>query len=284
MSNPESQHWDVVIASGSRAFDLKLRNLWEYRDLLFLFVKRDYVSFYKQTILGPIWYFLQPLFPMSMYIFIFGKVAKISTDTLPPALFYLAGINAWTYFAECLTKTATVFKDNADLFGKVHFPRLIVPLSIVFSNLLRFGIQLLLLMIFMIYYSLQGNVNFFSFRILFLPLLIPIIAAQGLGIGMMISAMTTKYRDFALLLNFGVQLLMYTTTVVYPLSVLGGKTRRIIALNPMTAVIEGFRKILFGQGTLDAYSVCYAVCLSIVFLCSGIFLFNKIEKSFIDTI
>ena len=254
-----------------------------YRDLLGLMVKRDFVAFYKQTIFGPIWFFVQPLITTFTYILVFGRLAGLSTDGIPPALFYLAGITAWTYFSECLTKTATVFRDNSGIFGKVYFPRLIIPLSIIVSNLIRFGIQFTLLILLMIYFVLQGGYSI-SVYILFLPLLILIMAAQGLGFGMIISSLTTKYRDLALLLTFGIQLCMYATTVVYPLTEITGKMRILFILNPMTFVIEGFRKGLFGKGTFDLYSLAYISVISVVILFIGVIVFNKVEKNFVDTI
>src|SRR4051794_15511433 len=198
--------------------DLKLKDTWEYRDLLWLLVRRDFVSFYKQTILGPLWFFIQPLFTTIIYTLVFGTIAGISTETLPKPLFYMAGITAWNYFADCLTKTSTVFKDNANIFGKVYFPRLIMPLSIVVSNLVRFGVQFLLFLVVMIYYAIKGPAFHPTWAIALFPVVVVLMASLGLGAGMIISAMTTKYRDLAFLITFGIQLLMYATTVIYPLS------------------------------------------------------------------
>jgi lipopolysaccharide transport system permease protein len=280
-----TEDWDKIIESRNNLFDLKLKETWAYRDLLLLFVKRDFVAFYKQTILGPLWFLIQPLFTMGVYIFVFGNLAGISTDEIPQPLFYLSGIAAWTYFSECLLKTSTVFKDNANIFGKVYFPRLIIPLSIVVSNLVRLGINLFVLVLTMVYCLLFTNASFQpSWYILSLPWLVILMAVQSLGLGMIVSALTTKYRDLALLVTFGVQLLMYTTTIIYPLSSLTGTMRVVIGLNPMTGVIEGMRKGLLGVGTFDVYSMIYTSFMSFAFLFLGILIFNKVEKNFVDTI
>lgn len=280
----ENSEWDLVVKAESSKFDLKFNEVWNYRDLLGLLVKRDFISFYKQTILGPIWFFIQPLFTMGIYVFLFGTIGKFSTDSIPQPLFYLTGIVAWNYFSESLTKTATVFKDNAGIFGKVYFPRLIMPLSIVISNLIRFGVQFLLLAIAIIYYVIKGYHFSPSIYILVFPFLILLMAGQGLGLGMIVSAMTTKYRDLALLLTFSIQLLMYATTVVYPLSSITGSIRPFIEYNPMTPVIEGIRKGLFGQGSFDFYSLGYATAITTIVLIAGTFIFNKVEKNFVDTV
>lgn len=278
-------NWDLVIRPQKGLLDLQLKDTWRYRDLLLMFVKRDFVAFYKQTILGPLWFFIQPLFTMGVYVFVFGELAGISTDGLPAPLFYLAGISAWTYFSECLLKTSTVFRDNASIFGKVYFPRLIMPLSIVVSNLVRFGVTLLLFILVMGYYGFFTDAEFQpSWYLLTLPLLIILMALQGLGLGMIISSLTTKYRDLALLVTFGVQLLMYATTIVYPLSSLSGRMRTIISLNPMTGVIEGVRKGLLGAGTFDITSLVYSTFVSILLVLAGIVIFNKVERNFVDTI
>ena len=279
--------WDIIIEPKNSVFNLNLKQVWKYRDLLWLFVRRDFVSFYKQTILGPIWFFIQPLFTMGMYVFVFGGLAGISTDGLPQPLFYLVGITAWSYFSDCLIKTSTVFKDNSSIFGKVYFPRLIMPLSIVVSNLVRFGIQLLLLILTMTYYYYFRGYNFaFSLYILLLPILLISMALMGLGMGMVVSALTTKYRDLALLLNFGVQLLMYGTTVIYPLSSLSesGTMHTIISLNPMTPIIEGMRLGFLGKGSFELSDLFYTLGITLVIVLSGTIIFNKVEKNFVDTI
>jgi len=276
--------YDWTIEPQNSLLDLKLKDTWEYRDLLMLLVRRDFVSFYKQTILGPLWFFIQPVFTTIIFTFVFGNLAGISTDGLPQPLFYMAGITAWNYFADCLTKTSTVFKDNANIFGKVYFPRLIMPLSIVVSNLVRFGVQFLLFLGVMLYYKAAGadfNPNIY---ILLFPLVVLLMAAQGLGLGMIISAMTTKYRDLAFLVTFGVQLLMYATTVIYPLSAAPQQYRWIIELNPMTAVIETFRFGFLGEGSFTWVSFGYSAGVTLVLLVSGIVIFNKVEKNFVDTV
>ena len=276
--------WDLVIEGSTSMFDLKFKDIWRYRDLLVMFVKRDFVSFYKQTILGPFWFFIQPLFTTVIYTFIFGSLAGISTDGLPQPLFYLAGITAWNYFADCLTKTSTVFKDNLQIFGKVYFPRLILPLSIVVSNLVRFIVQMLLFLAIMVYYYYQGSVFAPTLVLLMFPVLVLIMAFLGLGLGLIVTAMTTKYRDLAFLVTFGVQLLMYTTTVIYPLSAAPEKYRLIIELNPMTGIIEAFRYSFLGKGVFSAWSLGYSGIVTLVVLLIGIVIFNKTEKSFVDSI
>lgn len=284
MSNVENQEWDLVIKPQESLFDLKLRQVWRYRDLLLMFVKRDVISFYKQTILGPIWFFIQPVFTMVTFVFVFGRLAGISTDGVPQPLFYLAGITAWTYFSECLLKTSVVFTENAGIFGKVYFPRLVMPISIVISNLIRFAVQLVLLFLMMGYFATQGVSYNFSWYTALVPFLILLMAAQSLGFGMMISAMTTKYRDLAFLLKFGIQLVMYVTTVAYPLSSLHGTMRTVIAANPMTPIIEGVRLGLLGKGTFDLESLAYVTTVTLTILLIGIVVYNRVEKSFVDTI
>ena len=284
-SKKAHEHWDLRIRPDSPLFDLHLKDVWNYRDLLALLVRRDFVSFYKQTILGPVWFFLQPLLTTVMYVFIFGRLAGLSTDGLPQPLFYLTGIVAWNYFAECLTKTSSVFRDNANIFGKVYFPRLIMPLSIVVSNLVRFGVQFLLLICMVFYYTIfEGFRIEANIYLLLLPVMIFIMAILGLGSGMIISAMTTKYRDLAFLVTFGVQLLMYATPVIYPLSTASPAVKGIIAANPMTPVLEGIRLGLLGKGDMSMASLAYALISSLVILITGIIVFNRVEKTFIDSV
>ncbi|MEO5911169.1 MAG: ABC transporter permease [Pelobium sp.] len=282
--NQEPSDWDLVIEPKNSLFKLNLKQVWRYRDLLLLFVRRDFVSFYKQTILGPIWFLIQPLFTMGMYLFVFGELAGISTDGLPQPLFYLIGIAAWSYFSDCVTKTSTVFKENSSIFGKVYFPRLIMPLSIVVSNLVRFGIQLLLIAVAMLYFYLTGAHFNVTLYILLIPILVVLMALLGLGLGMIVSALTTKYRDLALLINFGIQLLMYGTTVIYPLSSLTGNMKTIISLNPMTTIIEGMRLGLVGKGSFQWTDLLYTLIVSVSIALVGTLIFNKVEKNFVDTI
>lgn len=278
---------DWTIEAKSSLFNLKIDEVWAYRDLLWLLVRRDFVSFYKQTILGPLWFFIQPLFTTIIFTVIFGNLAEISTDGLPKPLFYMAGITAWNYFSDCLNKTSSVFKDNAGIFGKVYFPRLIVPLSIVASNLVRFSIQMLLFLFLMGYYYSSGAKFQITWAISLFPLLIILMALLGLGIGMIISAMTTKYRDLAFLISFGVQLLMYATPVIYPLSIALTKYPKyawLIEYNPMTPVIETFRYGFLGEGSFSWWSIGYASGIGLVLLVCGIVVFNKVERNFVDTI
>ena len=278
------EHWDLIIKGHTSLFDIKFNDLWRYRDLLLMFVKRDFVSFYKQTILGPLWFFIQPILTTIVFTFIFGKLAGISTDGLPKFLFYLSGITAWNYFSDCLTKTSTVFKDNASIFGKVYFPRLIMPLSIVTSNLVRFGVQLVMLLLMMGYFGIKGADFEVTYAIVFLPVLIIIMAFLGLGLGLIITALTTKYRDLSFLVSFGVQLLMYGTTVIYPLSAAPIAYKKYIELNPMTGIIEAFRFAFLGKGEFTLFSIGYSTLFTIVILFLGILIFNITEKNFVDTI
>lgn len=278
------EKWDLVIEGKTSLFDLKLQEVWHYRDLLLMFVKRDFVSFYKQTILGPLWFFIQPLFTTIIFTFVFGNLAGLSTDGLPQPLFYLAGITAWNYFADCITKTSTVFKDNANIFGKVYFPRLIMPLSIVTSNLVRFGVQMLLFIGMMGYFWVVGANFHVTSAILLFPVLIILMAVLGLGLGLIITALTTKYRDLSFLVTFGVQLLMYVTTVIYPLSAAPEKYRRLIELNPMTGIIETFRYAFLGSGEFSIMSLGYSTLIAVIILILGVIIFNKTEKNFVDTV
>jgi lipopolysaccharide transport system permease protein len=278
------KEWDLTIEPQTSLFELNLKDVWRYRELLWMFVKRDFVSFYKQTILGPLWFFIQPLFTTIIYTFIFGGLANLSTDGLPQPLFYMAGITAWNYFAECITKTSTVFKDNANIFGKVYFPRLIMPLSIVASNLVRFGVQMLLLFMMMGYYAAQNADFTITSAILLFPLLVLLMALLGLGLGLIITALTTKYRDLAFLVTFGIQLLMYTTTVIYPLSSAPEKYKTLISLNPMTGIIEAFRYAFLGQGQISINTLGNSTLFTIVVMVLGILIFNKTEKTFVDTV
>lgn len=280
----DSNHWDVILSSKKAWFDLHLEQIWRYRDLLMLFVRRDIVSFYKQTIFGPLWYFIQPVFTTIVFTFVFGNLANLSTDGLPQPLFYMAGIMAWNYFADCLTKTSTIFKDNAAIFGKVYFPRIISPLSIVISNLLRFGIQMLLFIGMILYYLFQGIEFNVGLEILLFPVFVLFMAMQGLGLGMIITSLTTKYKDLSIILPFGIQLLMYATTVAYPLSSVTGKMFWLVALNPMTFVIEGIKQSTLGAGMITLNTFAYSFTVSTIIVCLGVLIFNKVERNFIDTI
>lgn len=287
MSLSPEKYWDIEITPKNDLFDLGLRDAWHYRDLLLLLVRRDFVSFYKQTILGPLWFFIQPVITIAIYNYVFSNLAKISTDNLPAPLFYLAGTIIWNYFAECLTKTSTVFKDNAAMMGKVYFPRLIMPLSIVLSNLVRFAVQFALFIVLMgIYWGKGAAIAPNAFIGLF-PLLILMIAALGLGFGMIISAVTTKYRDLAFVVTFGVPLLMYTTAVIYPLSTAISKYPAyswLIKFNPITAIIETFRYGFLGKGSFSWALLGYSGFVTMLILLIGIVIFNRVEKTFVDTV
>jgi lipopolysaccharide transport system permease protein len=283
----QQEHWDLEIKPTGSLLDLKLKDVWHYRDLLFLLVRRDFVSFYKQTVLGPIWFFVQPIITVLVYNLIFNNLAGIKTDGIPGPVFYLAGTIMWNYFAECLTKTSTVFKDNAAMLGKVYFPRLIMPLSIVFSNLVKFGVQFLLFLLLLGYYMISGYPIIPNAYLLLFPLLIIIIAALGLGFGMIISAVTTKYRDLSFVVSFGVPLLMYTTTVIYPLSEVIKKYSTyswLIKFNPLTAIIETFRYGFLGKGSFSWDLLLYSIVFMLIVLFTGIVIFNRVEKTFVDTV
>jgi lipopolysaccharide transport system permease protein len=287
MSRLPDEEWDIEITPKSSLFDLRLKDTWHYRDLLLLLVRRDFVSFYKQTILGPVWFFLQPIITILIYNLVFNNLAKISTDDVPAPLFYLAGTIMWNYFSDCLTKTSTVFKDNAAMLGKVYFPRLIMPLSIVLSNLVRFAVQFILFLVMMAIYWSRGFSIAPNSALLLFPVLILLIAALGLGLGMIISAVTTKYRDLAFVVTFGVPLLMYTTTVIYPLSTAVAKYPAyswIIKYNPITAVIETLRYGFLGKGSFDWGLLGYSAGVTAVILLLGIIIFNKVERTFVDTV
>jgi lipopolysaccharide transport system permease protein len=275
----------LIIKPQSSLLSIDLAELWRYRDLLRMMIRRDFVTYYKQTILGPLWFFVQPIFTTITYVFIFGNLAGISTDGLPQPLFYMAGITIWNYFADCLNKVSSVFKDNQAVFGKVYFPRLVTPLSIVISNLIKLGIQFLLFFGMMVYFGLFTESSFqVNQYALLLPFLIALLAGLGLGLGMLISSLTTKYRDLAFLLAFGIQLFMYATPVIYPLSAAPEKYRWIIELNPITSIVETFRYGFLGTGMFDWYQLLYSTVFTIVLLLLGTLVFNKTEKTFMDTV
>jgi len=287
MNKVAEEEWDIEITPRNSLLDLKLHDVWQYRDLLVLLVRRDFVAFYKQTILGPIWFFVQPIITILTYTIVFGKLANIPHDDIPPPLFYLAGTILWNYFADCLTKTSTVFKDNAAMLGKVYFPRLIMPLSIVLSNLIRFAVQFVLFLVLLAIFWIKGTVIMPNGIILLFPVLIVIIAALGLGLGMMISAVTTKYRDLTFIVTFGVPLLMYATTVIYPLSVAIQKYPAyawIIKYNPITPVIETFRYGFLGKGSFSWELFGYSIGITTIILILGTIIFNRVEKNFVDTV
>lgn len=279
------ENWDLIIEPKKNIWSLNLKEAWRYRDLLIMFVKRDFITTYKQTILGPLWFFIQPIFTTITYTFVFGNLAGISTDGLPKILFYMSGTVCWTYFSDCLNKTSTVFRDNQNIFGKVYFPRIITPLSIVTSGLLKFTIQFTLLILTLLYFNTVVGVTITPNRYIFiLPILILLMAGLALGLGMIITSLTTKYRDLVFLLQFGIQLLMYGTPVIYPLSAMSEKYRWLLVLNPMTSIMETFRFIMFGKGIIEWVYILYSSTFIGLMLLFGILIFNKTEKNFMDTV
>lgn len=277
-------NWTEIISPKNNLFDLRLREVWQYKDLLILFVRRDFVATYKQTILGPIWFLLQPIMTTFTFMIIFGTIAGLSTDGIPMMVFYMSGVTLWNYFSECLNKTSTVFKDNANIFGKVYFPRLIMPLSIVVSNLVRLGIQMALFLGVWLFYLIQGSKLHPGPLLLIVPYLIFLMAIIGLGAGMLISSLTTKYRDLVFLLGFGVQLLMYATPVIYSMNSLPLKYAWIIKINPLSHIIESFRYAFTGSGLFSWYYIGYSTICAFALLFFGALVFNKVEKSFMDTV
>jgi lipopolysaccharide transport system permease protein len=280
----QKEDWTEIIQPHTKLLDLRLGEVWRYRDLVMMFVRRDFVSNYKQTILGPIWFFLQPLLTTLTYILIFGRVAKLSTDGLPPLAFYLAGVTIWNYFSETLNKTATVFRDNAQMFGKVYFPRLTMPVSIVIANLVRFLIQLALFLVIWSYYLFVTDKIHPNSYALLTPLLVAMMGILALGFGMIISALTTRYRDLIYLLQFGIQLLMFATPVIYPLSSIPEKYKWILMANPMSPIVESFRYGFLGSGSFSWMYLGYSFLFCIVVLVTGTIVFNKVEKGFTDTV
>ncbi len=278
--------WDLIIKPQSKWFDLHLRELWKYRDLVYLFVKRDFVTLYKQTILGPAWLIINPLIATLMYTVVFGNIAGLSTDGLPQMLFYMAGTITWEYFSQCLLNTSATFQANANIFGKVYFPRLAIPFSITLSQLLKFALQFLFFMAFWLYFSLNNAEISITWAASLFPLLVLIMAIQALGLGILISALTTKYRDVQNLMTFGVRMAMYATTVVYPLSsMLEGSTKRLFILaNPMTPVIETFRFGFLGTGTFSWIHLSYSAASGLILIILGAIVFNRVEKNFMDTV
>ena len=284
----QREKWLFEITPKNNLFDLNLKEVWQYRDLLMLFVKRDVVTVYKQTILGPLWYLIQPLFTSIIFTLIFNNVANISTGSVPPFLFNLAGITVWNYFKSCFSATSNTFNANAGIFGKVYFPRIIVPISIVISNLVRFGIQLFIFSVFYcyFYYYKDADISLNRYTILF-PVMVLIMGMLGLGLGMIISSMVTKYRDLKILVGFGMQLLMYVSAVMYPLAYFAEKLPEyvwIVKYNPLAVVIETVRNLLLNTGTFNSAMFFYTLVITVITLFFGIVIFNKAEKSFIDTV
>ena len=282
----QDQQWTTVIRPKEKLLSVDFKEIWQYRDLLTLFVKRNIITQYKQTVLGPLWYVIQPMMTTVMYMVVFGGIAKISTDGLPQPLFYLAGICFWQYFSDCLTKTSNTFVANAGIFGKVYFPRLITPLSDAVSNLVRFGIQFALFLAVYLYYQLFTDVQIHTnWYALLIPVLVAMLAGLALGFGILFSSMTTKYRDLQLLLSFFVSLWMYATPVIYPLSTITNpKLMLVMQLNPLTGIIEFFKYGMLGVGCHDWWMLGYSFAFMVVLLGFGIVVFNKVQRSFMDTV
>lgn len=284
MMNQKNENWTEEIKAEHRLFSINWREVWHYRDLLWLLVKRDYITYYKQTILGPIWFFLQPILTVAIYMVLFGRIARIPTDGVPELAFYLSGIVLWNYFSEALTKTSTVFRDNANVFGKVYFPRLIMPLSIVFSGLLKLGVQFSLFLGVVIYYSLSGKIEPSASYLLLFPVLVLLMALFAMGTGLIFSSLTTKYRDLAFLLVFGVQLFMYVTPVVYPVSAVPPFLAELLQWNPLTAIFEYFRMGFLGSGNPNPMALLKSAAIIALLFGAGVLIFNKVEKDFMDTV
>lgn len=286
-SSAQEENWTEIIEPRTGIFDLRLGDVWRYRDLVMLFVRRDFVSNYKQTILGPLWFFIQPLLTTITFYIIFGQVADLPTDGVPKFIFYLAGNTVWGYFSQSLTAVSTVFTTNSAMFSKVYFPRLTMPLSIIISNLVRFGIQFGLFLLFLAYYLFATDALHPNWLILLTPVLVVLMGLLALGMGMIFSALTTKYRDLAMLLTFGIQLAQYATPIIYPLSEVATKHPKylwLVMANPMSAIVETFRAAFLGAGTFHWLYLGYSTAATLVILLFGILIFNRVEKSFTDTV
>ena len=276
--------WDLIIKPKSNIFEFNYREIYQYRDLIFLFVKRDFVTFYKQTILGPLWYIIQPLVNTLIFTVIFGNLAKISTEGVPPFLFYFAGNVIWGYFAVCLSTTSNTFVANKDIFSKVYFPRIVVPISNVIIGLMQFIIQFILFLCFLFYFYYFGFNIKLNLSLFFIPFLLLHVAVIGLGFGLLISSLTSKYRDLTFVMGFGVQLWMYATPIVYPLSIVPEKYRILISLNPMTSVVECFRQIFYQESIIELKYIITGLVVTVLICFFGIIFFNKTEKNFLDTV
>ena len=280
----QGENWTTIIKPKTGWFDINLKELIQYKDLIVMFVKRDFKTMYKQTILGPLWIIINPLMTTLMYTIVFGNIANISTDGMPQIVFYMLGTTVWTYFSSCLTKTSSTFTGNAAIFGKVYFPRLVTPISTVISGLINFGVQFLMFLGFMAYFMIKGSPIEPNLWILITPLLLVQLAALALGFGIIISSMTTKYRDLAVLVTFGVQLWMYATPVVYPASQIGGKLKTLMMLNPVSPIVESFRYAFLGSGSIPWNYLGISVVTTLVVLFAGVVLFSRVEKTFMDTV
>lgn len=275
----------MVITPHQKLWSVDFREIWRYRDLIELLVKRNIVVQYKQTILGPLWYLIQPILTVIMNMVVFGGIAKMSTDGVPQVLFYMAGNVCWFYFSDCLNQTSSTFTANQAMFGKVYFPRLVVPISTVISNLLRFGIQIGLFVAFYLYFFFSGSDISPNWAIVLVPVFVVMLAGLGLGFGILVSSMTTKYRDLTILFTFIVQLWMYATPIVYPISMVPeGTLRTLIMVNPMTSIIEAFKYAVLGQGYFSWGALGYSFAFMAVLLVLGIVVFNKVQRSFMDTV
>ena len=282
MENKNTE-WTNVISSEHSLFKLNLKEVWDYRDLVYMFVKRDFVSSFKQTILGPLWFFINPIFTTVVYLIVFGNIANLSTDGAPKILFYLAGVTLWNYFSSSLGGTSNVFVGNAGIFGKVYFPRLVMPITIVISNLMRFGVQFLLFLVVFFYYWYKGEVTP-NWWVLFTPIFILMMSLFALGVGMIFSSLTTKYRDLSMLLTFGISLYMYATPVIYPTSMLSAKIQPYAKYNPLTGIFEGFKYAWMGVGEFNPIMLVYSTIIILILLAIGTVIFNKVEKGFMDTV
>lgn len=282
-NSPETYSWDTIIESKTSLFSVNFKELWHYRDLLVLFVRRDFVTVYKQTILGPLWFFIQPILTTITFTIIFGNVAKLSTDGVPMLVFYMAGITLWSYFSTCLTAVSSVFNTNASIFGKVYFPRLIMPLTIVISNLIKFGIQFLLFLGFVVYYTFEDKIQP-NIWVVATPYVIVLMALTAMGVGLILSSMTTKYKDLNMLIVFGIQLFMYATPVIYPSSSIPQEYVWIAKLNPLANLFDYIRYAYLGAGNFSIDYFIYPSIFAIVILFAGIVVFNKVQKTFMDTV
>lgn len=287
LEQEDNEPWDLVLEPNSKWYSLRLKQLLRFKDLLILFVRRDFVAVYKQTILGPIWFFIQPIITAITFAVIFGMLANISTEGIPPILFYMCGITLWNYFSDTLTKTSETFTANANIFGKVYFPRMIVPISVVLSNMVKFGIQFILFIIVWLYYIFTSDSIHPNLTIILIPLLILLMGFLGLGFGIIISSMTTKYRDLKFLISFGIQLLMYASPIVFPLSLVTEKYpqyKLLVLANPITSIIETFKYSFLGVGEFNWLYLAYSIAFTVVLFFVGIVVFNKVERSFMDTV
>jgi lipopolysaccharide transport system permease protein len=280
----DPEKWDMIIGPQRNLLDLRLREIWHARDLIMLFVRRDFVSIYKQTILGPLWYLIQPLLTTIVFTVVFGSIAKLPTDGLPAFLFYMSGTLIFTYFANSLSKTSETFVSNANLFGKVYFPRLAVPISILISNLIAFAIQFVFFLVFIGFFYLRETQIHFSWWVLFTPVLLFMMAGLGLGFGIIVSSLTTKYRDLRFLVQFGVTLLQYVTPVIYPLSAMSPKYQALIRINPLTSIVEAFRFAYLGSGSISLLQLGYSFIVMLIAIFIGVVIFNRVEATFMDTV